>query len=354
MLEVNDHSKQCSTRILELLNAASPWYRALWVPGTSLALREVLEGSQGVASGALSESALEFLCRSTLGLVGPDPGTGISTQNNSLSTCLKPDHMVFQGFGYKTLQSIADEVDANYLLRWAELLKRGERLPPPENVACAIASHLLDAGFSSDFLHRWWTYRVRYEPTTLTLAEITADAHRMVSGHENNFEVLILFSEVPPFDAGRPQGWLDAHTASNWLKQNGFPVEGIRQKGGAVIMTTARDSFSSVYNAFEIINQFARRVLLGSRGKLTPVNMGWVKGQQEPIKFETTRQTVKIRTLQRQAQVFSGDKSSLVDAAIELLGPVIPLAPTPVISGAWAAIEALLSAPGDRDRGACQ
>src|SRR2546427_8338848 len=50
------------------------------------------------------------------------------------------------------------------------------RRPGPERAARCIAAYLLDIGFSSDFLHRWWTFRIKHQAGERSLAELITDA----------------------------------------------------------------------------------------------------------------------------------------------------------------------------------
>src|SRR5207253_4317600 len=61
------------------------------------------------------------------------------------------------------------------------------------------------------------------------------------------------------------------------------------------------------------------------------------------------RRRVEVHALHREDQLYTLGRGSIVDAAIELLGPLDSGSPGPAITGAWAAIEALLSGPGDDD-----
>jgi hypothetical protein len=91
--------------------------------------------------------------------------------------------------------------------------------PKPERSARSIASYLLDLGFSSDFLHRWWSYRVRYESGIRTLADIVAEAHYLAKENPKDYTVLVAFSEFTKGRDNIPTGWLSAEAVSKWLSR---------------------------------------------------------------------------------------------------------------------------------------
>ncbi|MGD0777259.1 MAG: integrase [Candidatus Solibacter sp.] len=220
--------------------------------------------------------------------------------------------------------------------------------PRPERTARAVAAYLLDLGFSSNFLHRWWTYRVRHEPGVRDMAALLRDAHQMAQGAPRTFEVLIAFETAPKSPAGLPPRWIDAPTASAWLKQHHFGKHGIRQEGGMLFRLPARDADSAVEAATELLDNFAARLEISTN--LTwkaPLPTAWVANEQRPFKLGRRTRKVHVRALEREAQVYSASTPSIVDAALELLAPLQSSSPSAAVAGGWAAIEALLSEPTD-------
>jgi hypothetical protein len=59
-----------------LMGAKTPWHRGLWTPGTVLSLKEVLEASEAVQAGVLSDGSLRNLVAGTSALIGPDQALG--------------------------------------------------------------------------------------------------------------------------------------------------------------------------------------------------------------------------------------------------------------------------------------
>jgi SOS response regulatory protein OraA/RecX len=91
-----------------------------------------------------------------MALAGNDPGVGDKQRKDSLQRALRAE-LRFLGMDYRIVQQLVEEIDSQYLTCWAASL-RSNRRTAPERTARAIASHLLDRGFSQPFLHRWWTF----------------------------------------------------------------------------------------------------------------------------------------------------------------------------------------------------
>ena len=102
---------------------------------------------------------------------GLDPGAGNEQQKQLLQQALRSD-LRFLGLDYYTVRDIRYNIHDLYLKRWADALAGPPPLPRAERVARSIASHLLDLGFSPDYLHRWWTYKSKHEAGDRTLADL--------------------------------------------------------------------------------------------------------------------------------------------------------------------------------------
>ncbi len=99
-----------------------------------------------------------------MALAGRDPGAGDEQQKSSLQHSLRTE-LIFEGMDYYVVQQVASEIESQYLTRWSVSLRTNAR-SAPERTAGAIATYLLDRGFSRTFLHRWWSFKLRYENGT--------------------------------------------------------------------------------------------------------------------------------------------------------------------------------------------
>jgi hypothetical protein len=312
-----------------------------------MTLKEVTEASEAIQAGIFRDASLKNLVSCALGLMGPDPGVGSDIEKRTLQTALKSEIRV-NGAEYRVIRNLTDAIENEYLLRWAAAL-RSEESPGPERTARAIAAHLLDKGFSSPFLHRWWTYRIYHEAGTRTLADLLEDAHHLVQRPRRDYRVLVAFEAAAPSKSGMPAAWVTAREVSQWLTANGFDVSRVRQNGGMWFEVSTPDTWSAVENVVETVNKLTSRVALGTDGRLQPFSTAWVEGERKSFRFSIGRRRVEVHALHREDQLYGTKETSIVDAAIELLGPLDSGPPSPAITGGWAAMEALLTGPGDDD-----
>ncbi|MDP2897121.1 MAG: hypothetical protein Q8Q12_11300 [bacterium] len=274
-------------------------------------------------------------------LAGSDPGTGEPKQRQLLQKALGTT-LPHDGLDYLTVAGITKDIEAQYLARWSAVLADTNTRPRPERTARAVAAYLLDLGFSSNFLHRWWTYRIRHEPGTREMADLLRDAHQLAQSARRTFDVLIAFETAPRSPAGLPPRWIDAASASAWLKQHHFGAQGIRQEGGMLFQLLARDADSAVEAATELLDNFAARLEISTNLPWKPpVPTAWVANEQRPFKLGRRTRKVHVRALEREAQIYSASTPSIVDAALELLAPLQASSPSAAVAGGWAAIEAL-------------
>ncbi|WP_404368568.1 hypothetical protein ACIHQR_04420 [Corallococcus coralloides] len=342
MIESKDSSQRVAARLLEFFSARTAWFRGLWEVGTVLSLRELLEAVEAVPAGVLSDKAVEWLAQELSRTLGPDEG--IAPQSRSLLQRLLCSPLRPRSGELPAVHRLTDEMDASYLARWARQLAQGIPVKP-ERVARAVASHLLDAGFSPDFLHRWLTYHLVHSTQIYQLSELLEEAHALARTPSSLFQVLLPVHNALGLKGPPPREWCNAPLASEWLLANGFDAAHVRQGGGWLLTVHARDAFSAAERAAETVEKLAARLLIGSGHPMRHGEHAYVKGTQQPLPLRRHRR-VEVRSLERQDQLFVSGPPSRVDAAFELLGQLDAPAVVAVAAG-WASIEALLVAPED-------
>jgi hypothetical protein len=341
---VNAVDQITAARLVELLDPNTPWNRSLWSLNIVLTLREILEASEANRAGILSEESVKRLGQVSLRLIGKDPGVP-EAEKQVLSDALRSVPK-YDGLAYHTIAQLAEGIDANYLPRWATALT-GNPPPQPERAARSIAAHLLDKGFSSEFLLAWWTKWLYADPTPLSLTELCELAHTdLATRADADFEVLIAFKNAPKSASGFPRGWLKSEGLSRWLRDNRFDVSRVRANGGLILKISARDSNAAAHLAADRIDHFVARSSVAIES-LQPWPAIWVRGEQASFSFGPRPRGVRVKALYREDQIFTQSESS-VDAAIELLAHLENSSPSAAIAGGWAAIEALLAEPHDR------
>jgi len=357
MLTVNPFESLVAARLLEFLDIRTPWQRRLWATGLILTLRETLEASDMVAAKVLFQTSVKALADTAIVLAGTDPGVtsgdpgiGTSAYKKKLHKLLLSD-LATGSIQYLELAQIISDLKSRYLSNWSAALQAnaaGTVTLKAERTARAIASHLFDIGFSAEFLFGWFRYAVNSNPAPQSLSEIIADAHTLTENASKEFEVLVPFREFPANQSGTPQGWVGASAVMDFIRGGGFPTDGIRQMGGMWVKVSARDAWSAVESVAEIIERFSSRVRLATRDRLLPLPDVYVKSPPKRYTLRQKRRRVEVDALYRENQLYSFGKTvSRVDSAIELLSPLDDSTHSTAVAGGWAAIEAILTAPGD-------
>src|SRR6185437_11307678 len=118
---VNPTDPLTATRLLEFLAPNTPWHRSLWNIGTVLTLRELIEAAQAMRSGVLSDESVKALGNTAIRLAGKDPAVS-EIQRTVLRNCLLHPPR-FDGLDYHSLVQISEQIEKEYLSRWAAALR---------------------------------------------------------------------------------------------------------------------------------------------------------------------------------------------------------------------------------------
>jgi hypothetical protein len=353
---VNTYEQRVAGRLLDFFSSRVLWNRCLWSAGTVLALHEVLEASVGQRDGHLSPETMQEVMGTAARLAENDPGVGNKQLGNTLrgllfSSGLPRKELRHRGLDYSALRQVAKDIETDYLERWAIALASPNR-PEPERTARMIAAHMLDCGFFPDFLHRWWTLKLRYEnETEKSLADVVREAAALTAAPVKQFKVLVTFqSAMLPSAKGLrpPNNWLTGAAVSEWLKGRQFDSQGLKQQGGLLLEVSGRDPESAVEEALEKIELFSARILVTLRKEIRYLPYAWVDGAGR-YSLERRVRGLKIGAIQRENRVWlESEPDGVIDPAVELLTPLQLGSSSAAIAGGWAAIEALLSEPSNR------
>lgn len=348
---VNAFESHVAARILDFLDARTPWYRGLWNIGLSLTLQEVLEAVTALRAGVLHPAALAFLAESAQKQVARDPGAGTVQERQVLQNALRA-RLRPEGLDSYVIEQRQAALAPAYLACWADALRQttpGRELPGAERTARAVVSHLLDRGFSSDYLHRWWAYRIKHEGPIRPLADLVHEAQDLSMKSKRTFEVLVPVTTAIRLSANAvAPDWRTASEVSEWLRVNNYDVAGVRQDGGFLFKVDALDPEGAVGQVTEIVDQLVARMAVGTRRSLRLHGHLWIEGERAPYAMDRKRRGVWVGALEREQQLYNINPSGAIDAAIELLSHLQSSSPPAAVAGGWAAIEALLSEPDDR------
>jgi hypothetical protein len=350
MLEVDAYSEGFAARLLDFFGQGTQWQRRLWHVSLVLGLREVLEAAEAARDGVLSDRSLAELKAHLREMAGPDPGVGSSEQRRVLQDLLSGD-LSYGGHAYLELVELLPMLNESYLANWAATLSADAGRPSFERAARAIAAHLLDSGFSSTYLHKWWTYRIDHEGGEKSVADLVHEALELVNRGLREYQVLMAFSKAPRGGSLDMTEWRSASEVATWLRSNEIDTTDVRQYGGLLPTVEARDNWSAVEEAAGTIERLTARAAVGSRSRLEALGSAWVYGSPYRFRLSRTSRFVEVHALERGNAVFNVQSESRIDAAIELLSTLDNGSSASAVASGWAATEALLYGAGDAHRG---
>lgn len=296
---VNDpYPQHILARLGDFFGETTPWQRRLWDTGTVLALRELAEATDWCSKGVLSPSAVTWLARDIDRLAGRDLGVGEQDLRRQLGSTLR-SNVPCGSRHHRRLVELTEFVNRDCLGGWARSADAANPASP-ERCARAIASHLLDCGYSVRFLRQW---AGRLSKSDSTLADLFESAKGLAAGSDRDLDVVVPFVSLPQYKAlAMPlPNWMSTTQMRNWLSPREFPV---------------RDD-----------------------------------PETHQIRLKKEARSAYVLSLEAERKVYDVDSLTAVDDALELAAPLNYGPPGPAVSGGWAAIEALLTAPSDAEDG---
>ncbi|HEX8496945.1 MAG TPA: hypothetical protein VF661_07095 [Actinomycetales bacterium] len=344
MLIDNSAAQHTVKRMLDYFAAATPWSRRLWRLGTLLEVEELAEAARARHEGALSESAVRYLADGLTRRVREDHGFGSAARRglaiDHIKRTLTPD-----SHDLHAVHTVVSDVAPKYLMHWADAARASTI--PPESLSRAVASHLLDAGYSATALHKWLTYHCSHSPEQLDLPDLVECAQALVARPSVRYEVLVPITASPPLGEPIPESWLGATAASQWLAEwfSGQPVP--RQSGALLLAIDARDPYSAVDQVRNALERLSARFRVGARRALRFADNAYLLGEATPFPLAAVPRRVEVQALERTRSIFDLRLPQQIDAALELLEPIDTGAPAAAVAGSWASLETLLVGPGD-------
>lgn len=354
MPDPHTSASKIAARLFDFWHRRTPWHRRLWAIGTVSGLREVAEYSEVRRAGNLPAEGLLFVCQSMRREVDRDPAAApfsaeIAPLLDKGSSMTAHDEL--------TLRHLAERAEDSYLLRWAAAV---ESAGPPgvEFTARAVASHLLDRGFSADHLYRWLDAKRHQAQGPLQLGPLLRDADAMCAATAaKTYRVVVpCFTPGPPDRLPPTTKWLDSEEMARWLDEHHPDAPGLRQGGAFEFSLSARDPWAAIEVAADLVARVAARVQVGRPGTETmrAVGPAFVVGNTRRFDLRSPRRQVEIHALDRQGALYDIDLDRLrqLDDALELAAYMETGTPGAAVTGGWAAIEGLLLYPGERGHAA--
>jgi hypothetical protein len=238
-----------------------------------------------------------------------------------------------------------------YLERWRDAVDSGQ-LPSAERLARAIATHLLDLGHSSGQLHRW--IRAILERPGTNLGDLLDSACELARRGDTHYEVLVPFLSVPDHQrlATHLSEWRTATETASWFRTNNI-ARPPRQYGAFLFAITAKDPTAAARVAGILVQRLQARATYArgeSGSRLEPVGQVWIAGHPA-LPVAPPARGVDVLSLVRERTMYSTASHDLLDDALEMAAPLNAGPPAPAVSGAWSAIESLLSQAADTAEG---
>jgi hypothetical protein len=245
------------------------------------------------------------------------------------------------------LDQLRRRVGAEYLSNWCQ----AGTGTPVEFTARALASHLLDLGYSADHLHRWIT---AVGADLISIAALASETVALVGRMPNRSYEVFIPCAAPYEKPTAPSGfvtWLDGKRAAAWLEQKVPSAEGRRHAGGFVLAVECRDPWSAVEAARRTLARADARVKVSRPSTDTIRLNGWarIRGDKRSYEVRPTPRQVEIGRLYRQDAVYDFTESlpTSTDDALELASYMESPSDGAAVTGGWSAIEALLIRPGE-------
>lgn len=338
-------------RLEEFFARRSPWHRRLWNVGTTLALREVAEYAAGCLDGRVpSIDGLKYVVETARREAERDPGVAhLAAQLDlTLSEFNKSSVKGLSSSPLDDLRHLIRRAEDEYCERWCQAPAE----QPVEFVARALASHLLDAGLSSDHLYRWLQ---RHRDGFGSLAALTDAIAAMDSEMRPRGIEVFVPCAAQYVQAAQPSGdleWKSAPEASAWLSEHAPRAPRRRQNGGFVVRVVGRDPWAAIEAAQSILtlaDARARIARIRNRG-IELSGWAWVKGSDRCYELRAPQYQVEVGSLDRQRSVyrFDGALATELDDALQLASYMASSSPGAAVTGGWAAIEGLLIRAGEQ------
>jgi hypothetical protein len=347
LLTSDPYAAHVAARLLDFFADTTPWPRRLWDVSSVLALEEAWEAGDWQRQQVLSPGAVSWYLHTLERLLGPDKGLGDSRLRKELVDLLRSG-LAPDSPQRRRIKQLMPMIADGYLRRWMDGVETPKR-PSPERLARAVATHLLDRGWSSGRLHRWVRETAALPDATLRhLLEYAAD---LAECDDSEFEVLVPFTSVPnhQFLAAGLREWRSASQAAAWFAKHGI-VDRPRHNGAFLYLIKAKDAVGAARTAGAMVLRLQARSTFAraGRGRLEPVGRIWVGTYADPLPVQPPARGADVMSLIRERTMYAVTGADRLDDALELAAPLNEGPPAPAVSGAWSAIESLLYHPGDK------
>lgn len=352
MPSVKDNDLILAIRMRELCRPPSAWNRSLWSVSTQALLREVLEASVVRRDGILTDASVSDLQASAAIAIGKDPGVGDAKIRKHLQPFLSGKTIVTPGsLAAANIENAVNDLDENYLLRWATVADQGVKDGVIEQCARCVVSHLLNRGHSPDSVFtRIRTAVLSAGSVIVSAGDLIRDLQILASQPRTKYRAVFPVRVAPCSKKTTSQGWMRGADVAAWMKEN--PVSplkaGERVTGAVTVELEARDHIAAANAAAAHFTMIRDRAFLGVRRSIESFGYFWLAGRSEKFSVEPPTRGVEVASIGRQDQIYDiANGRPNIERAIALLAELDHGPASAAVTSGWAALESLSMGPAE-------
>ena len=185
-------------------------------------------------------------------------------------------------------------------------------------------------------------------------AELIRSAMELAKASKQRYEIVTPLLSLPePRLAKGTDHWLDKPALTTWMAEHSFTVRG-KPVGAFRYLVWARDPEAAVQTAAVQLDKAAARAsFTPAKGELAPLGLAFVAGVPKPLELGSPERSINLVSLVKEAQIYEVGLGELhvgvpparnaLDDALEQPAALNRRALAPALTGAWVALESLLT-----------
>jgi hypothetical protein len=340
------------------------WPSTLFRQSTIGLMKELAAAGTHSANGLLTPASFDDLKRQTREQILHDVGLGPMTARGPLLAQIPREAAEFvpSSFKFKAWMSLLPGLEQDYLANWRQEFQASgyaDTAGPtfvgvvaPADSACFIATHLLHIGISSGYLSRWLDYRAQYDAAPYDLDTIVGELEDRVSHGRGTVAVVVGLSRPPQGEIRSTPGWMNTTATRQWLAQYHHNAP-MTLHGGILYESEQWDIDGALLDVARAIHRLRQRAILKSGKAPQFYETVWIAGVNNQRRLPETSQLGRALAPGYEladALLESPTSDDRLEVSIELLTSGLSESGPSAAGILWAALEALLAAPGDPDR----
>ena len=357
--------KSWLTSFCASLVAEPGWPSTLFRQSTIGLMEEFAAAGAQTAVGILSSGSFNNLKSEVQEQLLQDPGLGPIQSRGPLVAQIPRDSKEFvpSSFKYKAWVSSISAFKTSYLENWRlefskieyadQAAPRFTGAVPAAEAASFIASHLLHLGPSGSYLSRWINYRATYDPSTLDLNKILEDMEDLAKNGMREAEILIILARPAQDEVRALPGWLNVESVRQWLAEHQLAAPRAIH-GGILFKSDQWDLDGALLNVAKAVHRLQKRMTLKTGRAPEFHRSAWILGVKDPRRLPAVSRLggeLMPGYDLGDPQIEATTSDNRLEVAVDLLLAALSEAGPSAAGTLWAALEALLAAPGDPDRG---